>query len=126
MDNSINPQEWIKRASSNLKLGKNIIQGVNFEDLCFNFQQSVEKSLKAVLIKNNIKIPRTHSIAELISILQQNSINIPEKIQKEAPTLTIYAVDTRYPDNYFFIDENDYKEALNIAEIVYDWAKSEI
>lgn len=123
MDKSINPEEWLKRALSNLNLGKSIAHGVNFEDLCFNFQQAVEKSLKAVLIQNNIKVPRTHSISELISILKQNSISLPEKIEKDAPSLSIYAVDTRYPDNYFLVDKNDYDEALEIAEDVYNWAK---
>ena len=126
MDKSVNPTEWINRALSNLNLGKNLIEGVNLEDLCFNFQQAVEKSLKAVLIKNNIKVPRTHSISELISILKQNSIKIPAEIEKNASVLSIYAVDTRYPDNYFCIDKEDYKEALEIAELVYDWAKSVI
>lgn len=126
MDKSIEPREWLNRALSNLNLGKNCIQGVNLEDLCFNFQQSVEKSLKAILIKNNIKVPRTHSISELISILKEKSIIVPDEIQKIAPSLNIYAVDTRYPDNYFVIDKEDYKEAFEIAEKVYNWADSVI
>lgn len=126
MDKSVDPSEWLNRALSNLNLGKNLIQGVNLEDLCFNFQQAVEKSFKAVLIKNDIKVPRTHSIAELISIIKDNSIIIPENIEKNAPLLSLYAVDTRYPDNYFCIEKDDYNEALEIAELVYDWAKSVI
>jgi HEPN domain-containing protein len=124
MDKSVNPTEWLNRALSNLNLGKNLIQGVNLEDLCFNFQQTVEKSLKAVLIKNNIKVPRTHSVSELISIAKEHSIDIPENIEANAPMLSVYAVDTRYPDNYFCIDKEDYNEALEIAELVYNWAKS--
>ena len=126
MDKSVNPVEWLNRALSNLNLGKNIIPGVNLEDLCFNFQQSAEKALKAVLIKNNLKVPRTHSITELLSILNENSVIVPEKIMKKAPMLSIYAVDTRYPDNYFVVDKDDYDEAIEIAELVYNWADSVI
>ena len=122
-DKSIDPEEWLKRAFSNLNLGKNIIKGVNLEDLCFNFQQSVEKGLKAVLIKNGIDVPRTHSISELISILRLNSVNIPDAIVASAPSLSIYAVDTRYPDNYFVVDKDDYDEALEIAQDVYNWVE---
>jgi len=46
---------WLKRARSNLeraKLGK-VSQGILYEDLCFDAQQAVEKSLKAILIKQN-------------------------------------------------------------------------
>jgi len=94
------------------------------EDLCFNFQQSVEKALKAVLIKYEIKIPRTHSISELISLLKLIPIDIPTEIEKNAPSLNIYAVETRYPDNYFLINKEDYEEALLITQNVYDWAKN--
>lgn len=123
MNKSINSDEWLKRALSNLNLGKNLIKGVNLEDFCFNFQQAVEKSLKAVLVKNDIKTPKTHSIAELLSIIQELSITIPEAILKNAPGLSIYAVDTRYPDNYFVVDKDDYTEAMMIAEEVYEWVE---
>ena len=124
MDKSLEYREWLKRANSNLHLGKNLIDGVNLEDLCFNFQQSVEKALKAVLIKYEIKIPRTHSISELISLLKLIPIDIPTEIEKNAPSLNIYAVETRYPDNYFLINKEDYEEALLITQNVYDWAKN--
>ena len=114
-------KDWLNRASSNLNLGRNLINGVNLEDLCFNFQQSVEKALKAILVKYKINIPRTHSISELISLLKSNSIDIPECIEKNAPSLNIYAVETRYPDNYFLVDMEDYEEALSIAQDVYNW-----
>lgn len=121
MNKSLEYKEWLKRANSNLNLGKTLIQGVNLEDLCFNFQQSVEKALKAVLIKYEIKIPRTHSISELISLLKSIPLDIPKEIEENAPSLNIYAVETRYPDNYFLVDKDDYEEALLIAQKVYDW-----
>jgi len=42
---------WLKSARSNLeraKMGK-VSQGILYEDLCFDAQQAVEKSLKAIL-----------------------------------------------------------------------------
>lgn len=121
MDKSLEYKEWLNRASSNFNLGKNLIKGVNLEDLCFNFQQSVEKALKAVLVKYGIKIPRTHSISELISLIKLIPIDVPEEIEKNAPSLNIYAVETRYPDNYFLVDKEDFEEALLIAQKVYNW-----
>ena len=41
---------WLKRARSSLertKIGK-VSQGILYEDLCFDAQQAVEKSLKAI------------------------------------------------------------------------------
>ena len=55
---------WLKRARSNLeraKMGK-VTQGILYEDLCFDAQQAVEKSSKAILVKLNQPSPKTHSI----------------------------------------------------------------
>ena len=52
------------------------------------------------------------------------SISIPKELEQTAPSLNIYAVDTRYPDNYFIVDTEDYQEALDIAQKVYDWANA--
>ncbi|GAI08445.1 unnamed protein product, partial [marine sediment metagenome] len=52
---------WLKRARSSLeraKMGK-VSQGILYEDLCFDAQQAVEKSLKAILIKLNQSFPKT-------------------------------------------------------------------
>ena len=47
---------WLKRAKSNLLLSKQTdLDDVFLEDLCFNAQQCVEKSLKALCIFYDIK-----------------------------------------------------------------------
>jgi HEPN domain-containing protein len=74
------------------------------------------------LIKNNIEYPKTHSISKIITILINSGIEIPDIIIKTAPQLTAYAVETRYPDDYGEITKDEHKEALEIAENVYNWA----
>ena len=39
-----------------------------FRPACYHAQQSVEKSLKALLIDRNIEIPRTHSAALSVAL----------------------------------------------------------
>jgi len=123
-----NPSEWLCRAMSNLKRGDintyKDLEGVYLEDLCFDLQQSAEKSLKALLVFHNIDFPKTHHIEELIDILADNGINAPDEI-KEAVILTPYAVKTRYP-HWNKIPENKYKEAYEIATKVYNWVKEQI
>lgn len=124
---------WLKRAKSNLSLGKNIEKDeyeifggdIFFEEACFELQQSVEKALKALMIYYKVPFPRTHDIDKLLILLRQNSINVPEEIL-DAATLTPYAVATRYPDLHTQVSQEDYQEALEIAERVYDWVKEQI
>lgn len=121
--------EWLRRAKGNLIIGKDSsyidLRDIPMEDLCFNLQQCVEKSLKAVLIFNEIEFPFVHEIASLLTILKKNKIEVPDDIIYAAK-LTRYAVSTRYPGDYDKITDTDYKEASEIAEKVYNWAKNKI
>ena len=122
-------KEWILRAKSNLEFAKKVeskdffINGgyIFIEEACFELQQSVEKSIKALMINYKIQIPKTHSISELIARLEENKVNVPENI-KLAKILTEYAVETRYPNFEEPLNEDDFKEALEIAEKVHNWA----
>ena len=113
---------WLKRARSNLeraKMGK-VSQGILYEDLCFDAQQAVEKSLKAILIKLNQSFPKTPSIGILLKLIEEAGVEIPENIN-QAKLLTVYAVDARYPGDYEPVSKEEYKEALKIAEDVFKW-----
>ncbi len=113
---------WLKRARSNLeraKMGK-VSQGILYEDLCFDAQQAVEKSLKAILIKLNQSFPKTHSIGILLKLIEEAGVEIPENIN-QAKLLTAYAVDSRYPGDYEPVSKEEYEEALKIAEDVFKW-----
>ena len=113
---------WLKRARSNLeraKMGK-VTQGILYEDLCFDAQQAVEKSLKAILIKLNQSFPKTHSIGILLKLIEEAGVEIPENIN-QAKLLTAYAIDARYPGDYEPVNKEEYKEALKIAEDVFKW-----
>lgn len=97
MKNNSLAESWLKRAKSNLEraMAGKISEGILYEDLCFDCQQAVEKSLKALLIQNEIEFPWTHSIGKLMELIEEKNLNIPNEI-KEAITLTEYAVTTRY------------------------------
>ncbi|MBU0600691.1 HEPN domain-containing protein [bacterium] len=115
--------EWLKRAKSHLaraRMGKTS-EEVLYEDLCFDCQQAVEKTIKALLISRNKKFPWTHSIAKLLELVLEEGIEIPDKV-KMAIDLTDYAVRTRYPGEIEPVDEEEYEEALILAEDVYNWA----
>ena len=116
--------EWLRRAKSNLersRLGNNKIDDILYEDYCYDSQQCVEKSLKALLIFYDIEFPRTHSINVLLKLLENKIENIPDDIA-DGVILNDYAVETRYPGFYEPVSEEEFKKSLELAEKTFEWA----
>jgi HEPN domain-containing protein len=116
---------WLDRAKSSLIISKTRIdENVFYEDLCFQAQQSVEKALKALLIFYNVDPEKTHNLVVLIKELSKYSL-LPEEINETA-ILNNYAVQTRYPGDYTPIDEEEYNNAVIIAEKCVKWIDERI
>lgn len=118
------PREWLKRAESNLMRAKADIalEGVYLEDLCFDTQQAAEKAIKAVFLFRNIRFPHVHDLTQLLSMLAQNGEPISDAV-KEAGRLTRFAVATRYPGLSEPVTQEEYHQAIVIAETVFAWAE---
>jgi len=118
------PQEWLARAKGNLTLAKlEKPEGAFWEDLCFNAQQAAEKAVKAVFQHKGILFRYIHDLEELITDLERHGVEIPDKV-KEAAKLTQYALELRYPGHSEQGTEEEYRQALKIAERVYAWAEA--
>jgi len=116
-------EEWIKRAKSSLELAQSkIIKHIYYEDLCYQAQQAVEKSLKGLLIYFGAEPEFTHNIEILLNGLKKFT-GIPEDI-KEAAKMTIYAVQTRYPGEYDEITDVEYMDAIKISRKCLEWVES--
>ena len=116
------PREWINRARSNLALAKNRVSGAYLEDLCFEAQQAVEKAIKSVMIRRGIEFPYVHDLGRLLSVLEADGEPIPEEV-RSAATLTEYAWEGRYPGVMEPVSEQDYADAIRVAEEVVRWAE---
>ncbi|MBN2619416.1 MAG: HEPN domain-containing protein [Spirochaetales bacterium] len=125
MDNINNVDMWLKRAKSSLIHSKDDKKdGLYYEDLCFDCQQSAEKSLKALIVDLGLEVHKTHSFRELFKELKKR-ITLPVWTE-DILELGQYAVMTRYPDDYREISEEEYLRAVEIAERVYNWVKDQI
>ncbi len=67
------------------------------------------------------KFPWKHDIDVLLGLISKSGIEIPDDL-KSAVILTRYAVHTRYPGLAEPVSEEDYQEALELAEAVFLWA----
>jgi HEPN domain-containing protein len=116
------PGDWLRHAWSDLELARTRWNSkILLEDLCFHAQQTAEKALKAVLVFHSVPFPKTHNIRTLMDLLPEG-LNLPEEA-KEAASLTDYAVLTRYPGALEPVTEEEYIEAVRIAEAVVHWAE---
>lgn len=93
------------------------------ELIIYQVQQSVEKSLKAVLISEEKSIPLTHDIDILISHLHEND-------QKQFPDgigeLTLFATIKRYTEGDELIEIKDAEASVQLGQFVISWAKNKI
>ena len=118
------PQEWLRRAKSNLARAKQPKPDESlWEDLCFDAQQAVEKALKAVLVFRGIDFPKTHNIRVLLTLLDPSGQQIPQDFMK-AVGLTTYATVSRYPGEAEPVTEEEYHQAVALAEQVVRWAEN--
>ncbi|MDR2965154.1 MAG: HEPN domain-containing protein [Treponema sp.] len=116
-------ESWLDRAKSSYELSK--MTGnelVYYEDLCYQVQQAIEKSLKGLLIYYEFEPEFTHNIEILLSNLEKFT-DIPDKIKK-ASRITVYAVQTRYPGEYEEITKEEYEESIKIAKDCLDWVEN--
>ena len=118
-------EEWIYMARSSYNFAKaNTEDYVRYADKCYMIQQAVEKAFKGLLIFFEVEPPYTHSINVLLAEIEKFT-KMSDEI-KESAQLTIYAVQTRYSGSFHNISEEDYHEALKIAENCLEWVENRI
>lgn len=69
--------EWLKQANDELNMAGYLLEGRFFRGSCFHSQQSIERSIKARLLKEGWELERIHSIGRLIAIGEKYNIKIP-------------------------------------------------
>ena len=96
---------------------------IHLSTVCFHAQQAVEKSLKAVIIRQGIELRRTHDLETLTSLLLEQNIMPPSNLE-ELSKLNPYAVTFRYDDTDIeLLSRND---AENIMNTIQHWAEEQI
>lgn len=102
MADSINYQDWIRRAEQDIRVLRTLNKS-GFEEMedsvCYNCQQAAEKLLKAFLLMKENKFVKTH---DLVYLLGQCS-RFDEQFNDFEEPMTIlnqYALSARYPGDF--------------------------
>lgn len=113
--------ELLAIASGDLESAKGlfVLKQGRLENICFLAQQSVEKSLKALLCFHRKPIIHTHDIEALIAGVPDFE-SIPN--YSNLDELTQYALIRRYEQGFEILQEEDLKVVLDAAAAVLNHA----
>jgi HEPN domain-containing protein len=95
-----NSRDWLYFAESDLKTARVVMEEEKiYHMVCFHAQQTVEKSLKAVLRRFDVRVPKTHSLSKLA--LEIGKLGGGPKIDMgEMAFMDQFYVPSRYPDAF--------------------------
>lgn len=116
---------WFEQAQWDLNAAKLSIQNGYHEWSCFESQQAAEKAIKAVIVANGIRAPRTHKLSSLIGIVK----SVDKKVQEyyfDVKTIQAFTFIARYPflvpnenkSPHNFITSKDAQKCINQAETI--------
>ncbi len=122
-------KRWLRQLEADLKAAENSLKSKNFEWLCFQSQQSAEKSLKAYLYSLGRTSITTHSIKRLLS--QATTIEHSfSDLEEQARILDGYYIPTRYPNGLDeeiapvdYYDKKDAEKCLKCATLILNAVK---
>jgi len=106
---------WHIKANNDLKICEQSFKTdeIITDVICFHCQQAVEKYLKSYLIYVEEEISKTHNIAILVT--RCSNYDSDFSTLSEMAFLTEYAVQSRYPDDFYIPDIDEAKEAYEKA-----------
>jgi HEPN domain-containing protein len=109
---------WLEKANNDFKNAEIILaaqtESPPLDTVCFHCQQAAEKFIKAFLVFHGKLFPFSHNLADLVAICMQVDLAFAA-IQRKAETLTPFAVEIRYPDDFYMPTKEEAKEAFAIA-----------
>ena len=117
-------KQWLAKADNDLLNADNNLSSekIPFDTICFHCQQAAEKMLKSYLVANNRSYPVTH---DLLLVLEHILSLDPEaeQLRDHLALLTPYAVEVRYPDDFYMPAAEDADEARQAVAAILNWLR---
>lgn len=86
-------ENWWKQAKADLEKTKILFDNKHYDGAVFYCQQSIEKGLKALLLKEKKKIIKIHDLVGL-----GKEVNLPDNLLDYCKEITQAYIYSRYPD----------------------------
>ncbi len=109
-------KRWITKAERDLKVAEHELSlpkdSVITDAVCFHCQQAVEKFLKAYLASENMDFGKTHNLEYLVELCASNDLEFKAI---NLGNLSFYAVEIRYPDEFYIPSFDEANKSFQIA-----------
>jgi len=118
--------EWIQKAEGDFIAASTLLRlavEATSDAICFHCQQSAEKYSKAYLHFWGVEFPRTHNLAQLLTLCEEQDKDF-KVIWPEMRALNSYGVEVRYPGSFTTLDEAE--GAIDAAEQVRSFIRSKL
>jgi HEPN domain-containing protein len=89
---------WVTFAREDLQVADLTFDAGLWNQPCFHAQQCVEKMLKAALTEQDVDVPRTHQLADLLGRVGRTVSDALDSVAHDIRSLDHFYVPTRYPD----------------------------
>ncbi|MEW5767470.1 MAG: HEPN domain-containing protein [bacterium] len=120
-------KEWIHKAEHDLGMAELALENKPeyTDSICFHCQQIVEKYLKAYLVLLDIRFEKKHNLSYLLDLISEKE-QVSDELYEMVEKIEDYAVEIRYPDDWFEPNLEDTKEAYEIAKQVKEFVLNKI
>lgn len=107
-------REWVEKAEGDYLTAhrESQAQPPNYDAAAFHAQQAAEKYLKACLVEQKVKFPKTHDLAALLNLLLPSEPSWGH-LRTALDALSSLGIEVRYPGTS--ADAQDATEALQTA-----------
>jgi HEPN domain-containing protein len=120
-------RKWLSRADNDLKVAEHEMAAPKdelvTEAVCFHCQQAAEKYPKAYLVRRSVDFGKTHNLEYLIELCSKQD---EEFRMLGVGNLTFYAVEVRYPDEFYTPSVEEARESIEIAKRVQKFVTKKI
>jgi HEPN domain-containing protein len=113
-------KEWLYHAQIDLLSAEKLLEEENLtQSTAFHCHQVIEKSLKAIIENLDLRIPHTHDVIKLYSLVRENNISLTLDEDIIAQINEVY-IDSRYPSNHGLIPEG--KPSVAFVTKIYEYS----
>ena len=121
-------REWIEKAEEDFQFAlANLHERDSFfAQICFHFQQSAEKYLKAYIIAYDLEFRKAHDLPMLTRVCQSKDPSFGQ-LNESCEYLTIFYIETRYPVHWpTHFSREEAEKALLFAEKIRSFVKQKL
>lgn len=110
-------ERWVAKADNDLVTARTMLKHDPpvTDTVCFHSQQCAEKMLKAFLVRVDVHVEKTHDLVRLLKACADHDHALCA-LTEVAETLSPYAVEIRYADDWRDISVDEARQAVAAAE----------